>query len=52
LGAGSQMIREMSEHSQFILITYNKRTMEGADLLYGVTMQEPGVSKIISVAIG
>jgi len=52
IGRFSQMIREMSEHSQFILITHNKRTMESADLLYGVTMQEPGVSKIISVAIG
>ena len=51
IGRFSQMIREMSEHSQFILITHNKRTMESADLLYGVTMQEPGVSKIISVAI-
>ena len=45
------MIREMSAHSQFILITHNKRTMESADILYGVTMQEPGVSKVISVAM-
>ena len=52
VGRFSQMIREMSEHSQFILITHNKRTMESADILYGVTMQEPGVSKVISVAIG
>jgi chromosome segregation protein len=51
IGRFSQMIGEMSEHSQFILITHNKRTMESADLLYGVTMQEPGVSKVISVAI-
>ena len=51
IGRFSQMIREMSEHSQFILITHNKRTMESADVLYGVTMQEPGVSKVISVAI-
>ncbi len=47
----SQMIREMSDRSQFIVITHNKRTMEAADALYGVTMQEPGVSKIISVAM-
>jgi chromosome segregation protein len=52
IGRFSQMIREMSEHSQFILITHNKRTMESSDILYGVTMQEPGVSKVISVAIG
>lgn len=51
IGRFSQMIREMSAHSQFILITHNKRTMESADVLYGVTMQEPGVSKILSVAI-
>jgi chromosome segregation protein len=51
IGRYSQMIREMSVHSQFILITHNKRTMESADVLYGVTMQEPGVSKVISVAI-
>ncbi len=51
IGRFSQMIREMSQHSQFILITHNKRTMESADVLYGVTMQEPGVSKVISVAI-
>ena len=51
IGRFSQMIHEMSTHSQFILITHNKRTMESADVLYGVTMQEPGVSKVISVAI-
>jgi chromosome segregation protein len=51
IGRFSQMIGEMSAHSQFILITHNKRTMESADVLYGVTMQEPGVSKVISVAI-
>ena len=51
IGRYSQMIKEMSAHSQFILITHNKRTMESADILYGVTMQEPGVSKVISVAI-
>jgi chromosome segregation protein len=52
IGRFSQMIAEMSEHSQFILITHNKRTMESAGVLYGVTMQEPGVSKVISVNIG
>ena len=38
----------MSEHSQFIVITHNKRTMQAANVLYGVTMEEPGVSKILS----
>jgi chromosome segregation protein len=52
IGRFGQMIREMSAHSQFILITHNKRTMESAEILYGVTMQEPGISTVISVAIG
>lgn len=47
----NQIVREMSVGSQFILITHNKRTMEGADALYGVTMEEPGVSKLVSVNI-
>ncbi len=42
-------LREMMGFSQFIVITHNKRTMEGSDILYGVTMEEPGVSKLISV---
>lgn len=42
-------VAEMSEKTQFIVITHNKRTMESAKALYGVTMQEPGVSKIVSV---
>jgi chromosome segregation protein len=45
----NQMVREMGRGSQFLLITHNKRTMEVADTLYGVTMQEPGVSKVVSV---
>jgi chromosome segregation protein len=45
----TRMIREMSRHTQFILMTHNKRTMEIAQFLYGVTMEEPGVSKIVSV---
>ena len=42
-------VAEMSEKTQFIVITHNKKTMEAARALYGVTMQEPGVSKIVSV---
>jgi chromosome segregation protein len=45
----NEIVREMTDRSQFIVITHNKRTMEIADHLYGVTMQEPGVSKIVSV---
>ena len=45
----NEMIKEMSSFSQFAVITHNKRTMQAAEVLYGVTMQEPGVSKIVSV---
>jgi chromosome segregation protein len=43
------VLREMAQTSQFLVITHNKRTMEAADLLYGITMVEEGVSKVISV---
>ncbi len=49
VGRYNEMVREMSKGSQFILITHNKNTMEVADTLYGVTMEEPGVSKLVSV---
>ncbi|HET6611412.1 MAG TPA: chromosome segregation protein SMC [Kofleriaceae bacterium] len=45
----NELVREMTHHSQFIVITHNKRTMEIADRLYGVTMQEPGCSKLVAV---
>ena len=45
----TSLLKEMAEQSQFIAITHNKSTMEAADLLYGVTMEEEGVSKVISV---
>ncbi|MFZ3073297.1 MAG: chromosome segregation protein SMC [Thermodesulfobacteriota bacterium] len=44
-------VKEMSGHSQFILITHNKRTMEMADTLFGITMPEPGASKVVTVAL-
>lgn len=46
-----EMLRGMLDHTQFILITHNRRTMEIANRLYGVTMEEPGVSKLISVQL-
>jgi len=51
VGRFNELLREMSHESQFILITHNKKTMELNDTLYGVTMQEPGVSKAISVQL-
>jgi len=44
-----KLIKHFSSNTQFILITHNKLTMEAADILYGVTMEQPGVSKIVSV---
>ena len=43
------LLSEMTPRIQFILITHNRRTMERCDLLYGVTMQEPGMSQLVSV---
>jgi chromosome segregation protein len=51
VGRFNKLLREMSRDSQFILITHNKKTMELNDTLYGVTMQEPGVSKAVSVQL-
>jgi len=49
IGRFVEMLRSMQDHTQFILITHHRKTMEIADRLYGVTMEEPGVSKLISV---
>jgi chromosome segregation protein len=51
VGRYNDLLREMSKQSQFILITHNKRTMEVVDTLYGVTMEEPGISKLVSVRL-
>jgi len=45
----TQMIRQFSKDSQFIIVTHNKMTMASVDVIYGVTMQEPGVSKLVPV---
>jgi chromosome segregation protein len=49
IGRFADAIRQMTDRSQFIIITHAKRTMESADVLYGVTMEEPGVSKLVAV---
>jgi chromosome segregation protein len=51
VGRFVDMLRGMLDRTQFILITHNRRTMEIANRLYGVTMEEPGVSKLISVQL-
>ena len=52
VGRFARLIAQLAESTQFIVITHSKRTMEQADVMYGVTMQEPGVSKIVSVSLG
>ncbi|MBI5265844.1 MAG: hypothetical protein HY851_01300 [candidate division Zixibacteria bacterium] len=47
-----KIIRSFSNQTQFITITHNKITMEAADNLYGVTMEQPGVSKLVGVRFG
>jgi chromosome segregation protein len=49
IGRFVEMLRGMNDQTQFILITHHRKTMEIADRLYGVTMEEPGVSKLISL---
>ncbi len=49
VGKFTKMIKQFSENSQFIIVTHNKQTMSAVDVIYGVTMQEPGVSKLVPV---
>lgn len=51
IGRFNEMVREMSAISQFIIITHNKATMAVADTLYGITMEEPGASRLVSVRL-
>jgi chromosome segregation protein len=52
IGRFTDLVKEMSLQTQFVLITHSKKTMSIAPVLYGVTMQEPGVSKLVSVRFG
>lgn len=49
VGRFGRMLRELSDRIQFIVVTHNRITMEAADYIYGITMEEPGVSKVISM---
>ena len=51
IGRFNNMIQDLARKFQIILITHNKRTMEIADTLYGITMEEPGSSKVVSVKL-
>lgn len=52
IGRFTAVLRELSEGAQFLVITHSKQTMAIADSLFGVTMEEPGISKIVSVRLG
>lgn len=51
IGRFNEIVKDFSAHSQILMITHNKRTMSVADNIYGVTMQEPGISKVISMKL-
>ena len=52
IGRFTRLLEEFKDNTQFIVITHNPRTMAVADAVYGVTMQEPGVSSVVSVRLG
>ncbi len=52
VGRLADMLRSMAADTQFVMVTHSKRMMSAADMIYGVTMQEPGVSKLVSVRLG
>jgi chromosome segregation protein len=52
IGRFTDLIKDMAVETQFIIITHSKKTMAVAPVMYGVTMQEPGVSKVVSVKFG
>jgi chromosome segregation protein len=51
IGRFARMLEGLKDKTQFVLITHSRKTMEIADQLYGVTMEEPGVSKLVSVRL-
>jgi chromosome segregation protein len=51
IGLFNRLVKETASHSQILMITHNKRTMEVADSLYGVTIKKQGVSALVSVSL-
>ncbi len=51
VGRLTNLLKEFSTNSQFVVITHNKRTVAGADVLYGVTMEESGISKMVAIRL-
>jgi chromosome segregation protein len=51
VGRLADLLHSLSKETQFLLVTHSKRMMQSADMIYGVTMQEPGVSKVVSVRL-
>jgi chromosome segregation protein len=52
VGRLADLLHSLSRETQFLLVTHSKRMMQSADMIYGVTMQEPGVSKVVSLRLG
>jgi chromosome segregation protein len=52
VGRFADLVHTLSKETQFLVVTHSKRMMQAADMIYGVTMQEPGVSKVVSVRLG
>ena len=52
VGRFADLLESLSRDTQFLIVTHSKRMMQAADMIYGVTMQEPGVSKVVSVRLG
>jgi chromosome segregation protein len=52
VGRFTDLMHSLSKDTQFLVVTHSKRMMQSADMIYGVTMQEPGVSKVVSVRLG
>jgi chromosome segregation protein len=50
-GRLADLLRTLSRDTQFLIVTHSRRMMQAADIVYGVTMQEPGVSKVVSVRL-